>query len=93
MKRYQLFLAIFAGLLVGSCMDSNIYKMTRPAVTRQYREYLENENVRKQVDGDWMNNNQKLAEDGFAKIRHPYGDQSLKEMGIEKVKEHKFSNQ
>lgn len=73
-------------------MDQNIYESSRPAVTIQYRNYIEDNGVRDQVDSDWARDNQRLTEDGFSPIKHPYGDKSLREMGINKIKSHKFSD-
>jgi hypothetical protein len=80
-------------MLVCSCMDHNIYDTSRPAVIHQYHEYLNDINVQSQADRDWEKNNQSLVEDGFAPVKHPYGDKSLMEMGIDKIRSHKFSDQ
>lgn len=84
---------VLLGLLVfASCMDRNIYETSRPAVTRQYQDYLDNDSIRSKTDQEWVINNKLLVRDGFSPVPHPYGDNSLKEMGIEKIRGHKFSN-
>lgn len=84
---------ICIGILVfTSCMDRNIYETSRPAVTRQYEDYLKNESIRFKIDQEWINDTELLVRDGFRPVPHPYGDNSLKEMGIEKIRIHKFSN-
>ena len=73
-------------------MDRNIYDTSRPAVTRQYEDYLESDSIRSKTDQEWINNNKLLVRDGFRPVSHQNGDNSLEEMGIRKIKNHKFSN-
>ena len=84
---------IFIGILnFTSCMDRNIYETSRPAVTRQYEDYLNNKSIRSKIDQEWINDTKLLVGDGFNRVAHPYGDNSLNEMGIKKIRIHKYSN-
>lgn len=85
------FLLLFC-IVLNSCFSFNMQETARPAVTRQYMEYLRNDRVRHSVDRDWQKSNQSLVQSGLAPEPHPYGDKLLKKWGIEKMEDHKFSN-
>lgn len=68
-------------LYTPSCMDSNIYEITRPAVAQQYCQYLSDEKFRKNFDRDYMESRNSLLKSGFNNPGpHLFGDSSLKKL-------------
>ncbi len=88
-----LLLPVLLGLFgcFGGLGDIN--QTARPALTKQYLEYLEDVKVRKSVDDEWLNSVEVFQKANWKKPLHPWGDKSLASMGITKVKSHKYSNQ
>ena len=71
----------------------DINRTARPALTKQYLEYLNEVDERRRVDNEWLESVDVFKNAGWKRPSHPWGDKSLASMGIEKVKSHQYSNQ
>jgi hypothetical protein len=96
MKAFSLIIAtLLLAIIVSGCFGGlgDINRTARPALTKQYLDYLNDKNERQRVDDEWLDSVEVFKNAGWKKPSHPWGDKSLTSMGIPKVKSHKYSNQ
>lgn len=79
--------------ILGGCFGGapDILRTAKPAVETQYIHYLNDKKDAQKVDTEWLEGNKSLEANGFKGTPHPYGDQSLLEWNIEKIRDHKYS--
>lgn len=85
------FLYVVMILVIGSgigCTPSFKYKYRQKSVQKRYETYMSDGKFRAGVDEKWLQSNDSLS-DGF--LPHPYGDEHLSDLGIEKIRDHQYS--
>jgi hypothetical protein len=95
MMKYAHLSLFFAVSFACGCFGGfgDINRTARPALTQQYLHYINDSDERRRVDDEWLKSIASAKEAGWRRTQHLWGDKSLAEMGIVKVKTHKYSDQ
>jgi hypothetical protein len=94
LRSLAIIIALAVSLMSG-CFGGlgNINRTARPALTKQYLEYLNDSDERRRVDNEWLDSVDIFKKAGWERPAHPWGDRSLASMGIAKAKSHQYSKQ